>query len=74
MTLRELIERGIEIEGYRKIQCWETEDNPTIYHEGYDFHPSLEQYMDWEVRYMFPYMVSICEAGVCIELIEPDVE
>lgn len=35
MTLRELLESGIVIEGYRKIQCWESEDNPTIYYEGY---------------------------------------
>ena len=31
MTLRKLLESGIVIEGYRKIQCWENEDNPTIY-------------------------------------------
>lgn len=31
MTLRELLESGINIEGYKKIQCWENEDNPTIY-------------------------------------------
>lgn len=48
MTLRKLLESGIVIEGYRKIQCWESEDNPAIYHEGYD-QGDLGKYLDREV-------------------------
>ncbi len=61
MTLRELLESGIVIEGYRKIQCWESEANPTIYHEGYD-QGDLEKYLDREVAYTFPYNPTSNEA------------
>lgn len=75
MTLRDLVESegGIAIQGYRKIQCWETEDRPTVYHEGYDFFTLNDKYMDREVTYMFPYMVSPGEAAICIELTHEDV-
>lgn len=67
MTLRELLEGGIVIEGYSKIQCWETEDNPTIYHEGTSA-GNLEEYMDREIAYIYPYNPTSYEAGICIEL------
>lgn len=69
MTLGELLESGIVIEGYRKVQCWENEDYPTIYHEGIDV-GDLEEYIDREIAYMFPYNPTPYEAGICIELAE----
>lgn len=70
MTLRDLIESGINIEGYIKIQCWEDEDNPTIYAEGNNNGIDIpEEYMDREVAYIFPYNTG-CEAAICIELSE----
>ncbi len=69
MTLGEFLESGIVLEGYRKIQCWENEDNPTIYHEGTDV-GDLEEYMDREIAYIFPYNPTPYEAGICIELAE----
>ena len=69
MTLRELLESGIVIEGYRKIQCWESEDNPTIYYEGYN-QGDLEKYFDREVAYIFPYNPTPSKAAICIELAE----
>lgn len=72
MTLRDIVDAGINIEGWRKIQCWEDYDNPTIYHEGYDNGKSLREYMDREVAYIFPYAVSDCESGICIELAQED--
>ena len=55
MKLRELLESGIIIEGYRIVQCWETEDCPTIYFEGADSgEVELEKYMEREVAYIFP--------------------
>lgn len=69
MKLRDLFESGIVVEGYRKIQCWEDEDNPTIYHEGYH-EGDLEKYMDREIAYIFPYNPAPNEAAVCIELAE----
>lgn len=67
MTLGALVESGIVIEGYRKIQCWESESNPTIYHEG-NHCGNLEEYYDREVAYIFPYNPIPGEAGICIEL------
>lgn len=69
MTLRELLESGIVIEGYRKIQCWENENSPTIYYEGSN-EGDLEEYMDREISYIFPYNPTPCMAGICIELAE----
>lgn len=73
MTLRELLNSGVEIEGYRKIQCWEDENSPTIYHEGYDNKGLSEEYLDREVAYIFPYAINVehCTiAALCIELAE----
>lgn len=69
LTLRDLLESGIEIEGYKKIQCWEYGDNPTIYHEGYDFYGMDEKYLDRNVRYIFPNDTGT-EVGITIELEE----
>lgn len=70
MTLRELIKAGIEFEGYRKVQCWENEDYPKIYHEGNDFKGMPEEYLDRMVRYIFPYQESDSVPGITIELYE----
>ena len=71
MTLGELLSSGIVIEGYRKIQCWEDEDNPTIYYEGEDSAiEDTDEYLDREIAYMFPYSPQPCIAGICIELAE----
>ncbi len=69
MTLRKLFNSGITIEGYRKIQCWESEDNPTVYYEG-DLEGDIEEYFDREISYIFPYNPTPCNAGICIELAE----
>lgn len=71
MTLRDLLDQ-ITLEGWHKIQCWEDEDNPTIYYEGYDFYPGivLNKYGNRKVRYIFPYTVNDHEAGITIELEE----
>lgn len=69
MTLRELLESGIMIEGYRKIQCWENEDNPTIYYEGNNSE-NLEDYLNRKITYIFPYNHSPNESAICIELEE----
>lgn len=68
MTLRAFLESGIVFEGYRKIQCWENEDNPTLYHEGTDL-DIPEEYMDREIAYIFPYDTGSSPA-ICIELAE----
>lgn len=72
MTLRDLLGQTT-LEGWHKIQCWEDTDNPNVYYEGYDF-PSdmMKKYGDCKIRYIFPYMVTNCEAAITIELEEED--
>jgi hypothetical protein len=76
MTLREMIDNGVTFEGYVKIQCWENENNPTIYYEGYineDGTKAFEEYLDRDVRYIFPYVINVgkCVIGaICIEIEE----
>lgn len=71
MTLGALVESGIVIEGYRKIQCWESKDDPTIYHEGTDCE-DLEEYYDREIAYILPYNPTPEEVGICIELADEE--
>ena len=66
MILRDFLESGIVLEGYRLIQCWEDEDGPTIYYEGYDADVP-EEYMDRHIAYIFPFNTAN-EAAICIEL------
>lgn len=71
MKLRELLESGIIIEGYRIVQCWETEDCPTIYFEGADSgEEELEEYMEREVAYIFPIVNGDNMPCLVIELAE----
>lgn len=70
MKLRELLKSGIIIEGYRIVQCWETEDCPTIYFEGTDSGEELEEYMEREVAYIFPIVNGDNVPRLVIELAE----
>lgn len=75
MTLRDMIENGITIEGYVKVQCWEDMDNPTIYWEGYaneGIKKNLHDYLDREICYIFSYNTSPNIAAICIELAEEE--
>lgn len=71
MTLRTLMESGVHFEGYIKIQCWETEDNPSIYCEGYNNELDIpENIMNKDISYIFPYTENDTTPGICIELAE----
>lgn len=67
MRLRDFLESGITIEGYRKYECWEDGETPTIYHEGYE-DAGLEAYMDREVVHIHPYTSGPNLPAICIEL------
>lgn len=74
MTLRDLIDGGVQIEGYVKIQCWEDEDNPTIYWEGHslgNFDSHIVDYLDREIVYIFPYG-TYHSSAICIELAQKE--
>lgn len=69
MTLRDMLDAGINFEGWIKIQTWDDMDNPDIHYEGYGVEKKqLEDYLDREVIYIFPYNTSPNEAAICIEL------
>ena len=71
MTLRTLMEIGVYFEGYIKIQCWETEDNPIIYCEGYNNELDIpENIMNKDIIYIFPYTENDTTPGICVELAE----
>ena len=70
MRLFELLD-NITVEGWKKIQCWEDEDNPTIYCEGYNLsYAETREYRNRRISYIFPYTNGTNEAGLCIELEE----
>lgn len=78
MTL-EMLMGGINVEGNVKVQCWENENNPTIYYEGHMYGGNipvdLSEYAEREVAYIFPYTFwhgNVCIAGICIELAAKD--
>jgi len=78
MTLRDLINDGVTIQGNIKLQCWVDEINPDIYYEGDigtdGFHEIPEKYWDREITYIFPYVVNVgvrvptWVGAICIEL------
>lgn len=73
MTLRDLLNGIFAIEGYVKVQCWEDDNNPTIYYEGYaenGIRNKVGVYIDREINYIFPYQNRPNEAAICIELSE----
>lgn len=72
MTIGEFLESGIVLEGWYRVQCWETEDNPTIYYEGYYLHSEFERSIYWnrEIAYIFPYNAGGSTPGITIELAE----
>lgn len=71
MKLREFLKSGIIIEGYRIVQCWETEDCPTIYFEGTDSgEEELEEYMERKVAYIFTIVNGDNMPCLVIELAE----
>lgn len=70
MRLFELLD-NTTVEGWKKIQCWEDEDNPTIYCEGYNLsYAETREYRNRRISYIFPYTNGTNEACLCIELEE----
>ena len=68
MKLYELL-NATTVEGWKKIQCWEDDNKPTIYCAGYHlFYEDIKEYQDREIEYIFPYTNGKNEACLCIEL------
>ena len=79
MTIRDMINNGITLQGRVKIQCWTTEDYPEVYYEGnidLDGTKEIEEYLDRRISYIFPYVVNVGHrnpvwiGAICIEIEE----
>ena len=76
MTLRNMIDNGINIQGLIKIQSWGDKDYPEVYYEGnieIDGMEAIEKYLDRDIQYIFPYVVKIgivSVGAICIEIAE----
>ena len=74
MTLRDLINNGVTIQGNIKIQCCGEEYFPEVYYEGIidlDGIAAIEKYLDRDITYIYPYIVVINKVsfgGICIEI------
>lgn len=57
MTIRDLMEQGIEIQGAYKIQTWDDEASnfPKLLEEGEDFRYNThnEKLLDMEIKYIY---------------------
>jgi len=78
MTLRDMINNGITLQGRVKLQRWECDSYPTVYYEGnIDEDPTseFEEYLDREIDYVYPYVVNIGKVwigAICVELAEEE--
>lgn len=83
MTLRDMMDAGVILQGQIKLQCWGNKDYPDVYYEGnleVDPISVIEKYLDREITYIFPYVVNIggvidgrvSVGAICIELEEED--
>ena len=71
MTLEDFMNSGIKLEGYIKIQCWEDENCPILYCEGYSDSMDIpSEYLQREIDYIFPYAENDIVIAICIELKE----
>ena len=76
MTIRDMIDAGIVIQGQIKIECWGTEGEPEIYYEGnieFDGTKAIKRWLDREIEYIYPYVVRferVTIGAICIEVKE----
>ena len=74
MTIRDMIDSGIVIQGQIKIQCWGNEDLPDVYYEGnidFDGTKAIRRWLDREIEYIYPYVVCVGRVtvgAICIEV------
>lgn len=73
MTIRDMLDQGIEIEGTVKIQCYNYETNTIdiLYENESNDWDEEDEFLDMEVTGMFPYMLhlyGVDVAGICIEV------
>jgi len=73
ITIRDMLDQGIEIEGTVKIQHYNYDTNTIdiLYENEANDWDEEDEFLDMEVTGMFPYMLHLCGvdvAGVCIEV------
>ena len=76
MTLRDLMDNGVMIQGCIKLQCWKANmDYPVIYFEGFIDNglKPIEKYLERDITYIFPYETyigGVSVPSICIEIEE----
>lgn len=73
MTIRDILGQGIEIEGTVKIQCYNSDTNTIdiLYENEANDWDEEDEFLDIEIKCMFPYTFEMCGeliSGICIEL------
>ena len=53
MTIRDMLNAGIEIEGNIRVVCWESDDRPTILFSNYAKNFGNQPFLDMEIKYIF---------------------
>ena len=53
MTIRDMLNAGIEIEGKIRVVCWENDDRPTLLFKDYAENFGNQPFLDMEIKYMF---------------------
>lgn len=84
MTIQDLLDQGIEIEGSVQVTTYDYDTNNTIVHyKGEDLRQAPEDCLNRRIRYIYPFMdivayaqrgyINVDIAGICIE-VEGDYE
>lgn len=78
MTIQDLLDQGICIEGSVKITSWDyEEEGENIHYDGQDIREVPQEFRNRDIRYIFPFSKTIgylpngaCQtvAGICIEV------
>jgi len=66
MKLRDFLNGNCTVEGWKKVQAW-VDDDCVVFKEGYDLY-DMDEYLDADVLYVFPFMRTNLEAAICIEI------
>ena len=70
MTIRDLLDSGVTIQGYTEIKC--VEEKKEYYHGDFAFVCDFDSndFLDREITFIYPVMYDNDMPGICIEIAE----
>ena len=78
MTIQDLLDQGICIEGSVKITSWDyEEEGENVHYDGQDIREVPQEFRNRDIRYIFPFCKTVTGvrvnhpvtvAGICIEV------